>query len=330
MQKILIIRFSSIGDIVLTSPVIRCIKKQLPDAVMHFLTKASFAQILLNNPFVDKVISFESDLQTVIEELKMENYDFVVDLHHNLRSFRVKTALGKSSASFNKLNFEKWLLVNLKVNRLPKTHIVDRYFETIKQLNVFYDGAGLDFYIPKKDEIDLNTLPDPWCRGYIAFVIGAKHFTKKMPDHLIIDCINHMKLPVVLLGGKDDSKSGNLIAEKSGKYAYNACGKFNLSQSASLVRQARLLITHDTGLMHIAAAKQQRIISLWGNTVPDFGMYPFLPDHSGKSVMIQNTTISCRPCSKIGFDECPKKHFKCMNDLNINNIISVAKEWWST
>lgn len=329
LKKILVIRFSSIGDIVLTSPVVRCIKQQVPGAVVHFLTKSTFADILRNNPYIDKVFAFKEELQEVLDALKKEDYDFVVDLHHNIRSLRVKTSLKKTSASFNKLNFEKWLLVNFKINKMPKVHIVNRYMETVKELNVDYDNAGLDFFIPKSDQIDLNTLPEPWCKGFVAFVIGAKHFTKKMPDTLIIQVINLLKLPVVLLGGKDDMKSAEIIHAATPDFSYNACGKYNLFQSASLVRQARLVITHDTGLMHIAAAMGQKIISVWGNTVPEFGMYPFLAANSGKSEIIENIGLNCRPCSKIGFDECPKKHFKCMNELDINNIVKIAKSFWN-
>ncbi len=329
MKKVLIIRFSSIGDIVLTSPVVRCVKKQLAGAEVHFLTKATFAGLVRNNKYIDKVITFEKDLNSVIDQLKAENYDFIVDLHHNIRSLRVKTALGKKAASFNKLNFEKWLLVNLKINCLPNTHIVNRYMETVKPLNVIYDGAGLDFFIPDTDIIELNSLPEKWSKGYVAFVIGAKHATKKMPDEKIIEIINLLKLPVVLLGGKEDQKSAANISKSAPEYVFDACGKYNLSQSASFVEQSKFVITHDTGLMHIAAAKGKKIISVWGNTVPEFGMYPFFADGSGESSIIQNNNLSCRPCSKIGFDECPKKHFKCMNDLDITKLVAIAKKFWS-
>lgn len=328
LKKVLIIRFSSIGDIVLTSPVIRCIKKQLPDVMVHYLTKSSFAGILKSNPHVDKVYELGEDLDGVIKLLKEENYDFVVDLHHNLRSFRVKSALKKPSEAFDKLNIEKWLLVNLKIDRMPSAHIVERYMETTDSLNVHYDGGGLDFFIPNADVVDPNTLPSPWNKGYIAMVIGAKHFTKKMPDAKLISLILEMKLPVVLIGGKEDVNSGKHISENTKEFSFDSTGKYNLFQSASLVENARLVITHDTGLMHIAAAKHQKIISLWGNTVPEFGMFPFLPAGSGESAIFENNTLNCRPCSKIGYDKCPRGHFKCMNDLDISKIAAVAKGWW--
>lgn len=147
VKKILIIRFSSIGDIVLTTPVVRAVKQQL-GAEVHFLTKEAFAPILLSNPYVDKVIILQDDFGQLITLLKAEQYDFIADLHHNLRTLRIKQALGRPSRSFHKLNFEKWLLVRTGINRLPDIHIVDRYMDTVRSLRVSKDNAGLDFIIP--------------------------------------------------------------------------------------------------------------------------------------------------------------------------------------
>lgn len=328
-MKILVIRFSSIGDIVLTTPVVRCLKQQLPDAEVHFLTKSSFAGLVSNNPFIDKVHVLEDDLGSVISDLKKEKFDFIADLHHNLRSARVKAALGVKSAAFNKLNIEKWLLVNLKVNRMPAAHIVDRYMQTVASLGVKYDGGGLDYFIPEKYRVHTGEFPESFHKGYYAFVIGAKHTTKRLPDAKIAEIINHINLPVVLLGGKEDQESAEAITAQTGSLVFNACGRYGLNGSASLVQQSKFVITHDTGLMHIAAALRKRIISVWGNTVPEFGMVPFLPYGEGETVIIENKNLSCRPCSKIGYDQCPKGHFKCMTDIDADQIRAQAHRLWN-
>lgn len=314
MKKILIIRFSSIGDIVLTSPVVRCLKKQ-SGAEIHFLTKENFSGILSSSPYVDKVITIRKHVSEAADILLSENYDFIVDLHHNLRSMQVKRLLKKKSASFPKLNIEKWLLVNARINRMPDVHIVDRYFETVKEAGVKNDGAGLDYFIPEKDELDLSVLPVSHRGNYIAFVAGAKFATKQLPADKMVAIIDRLQLPVVFLGGKEDEKTGNEIAERCGEKVFNACGKFNLNQSASLVKQSFAVITHDTGLMHIASAFKKKIYSVWGNTVPQFGMYPYLPGEGSKIIEVKK--LSCRPCSKIGYAECPKGHFKCMNEIDL-------------
>ena len=158
-MKFLIIRFSSIGDIVLTTPVIRCLKKQVPDAEIHYLTKSTYLQILSSNPYIDKVHYLEQSLQTIIAELKRENFDYIIDLHHNLRSMKVKDALKVKSYSFDKLNVSKWIYTSFKWNLLPDVHIVDRYMETVADFGVKNDGAGLDYFIAKEDIINESDLP---------------------------------------------------------------------------------------------------------------------------------------------------------------------------
>ena len=322
MPKYLIIRFSSIGDIVLTSPVVRCIKKQIPGAQVHYITKKAFASVIESNPYVDKVCTIEKDVSEVIDELKKEKYDFVIDLHHNLRSAQVKQGLRKPSASFPKLNVEKWLKVNFKIDNLPDVHIVDRYFVAVKKLSVKNDGEGLDYFIPAKDEVNISTLPASHQNGYIGFIIGARHFTKRLPEHKIIEICKRINLPVVLFGGPEDAEIAKHIEEAVGGNIYNACGKYNLNQSASLVKQAKKIITHDTGLMHIAAAFKKDIVSVWGNTIPEFGMYPYKPGVNSHIVEVKN--LNCRPCSKIGYKACPKKHFKCMEEISVEEIASMV------
>jgi len=322
--KYLVVRFSSIGDIVLTTPVIRCLKNQVQDARIHYVTKERFTPILSSNPYIDHIHSYSGNLNALISELKNEHFDYIIDLHHNLRSALLKSRIRIISFSFPKLNVQKWLLVNLKINRLPDMHIVDRYFKTVRLFDVTNDNQGLDYFIPEEDIVPLESLPVEFRKGYIAFAIGGLHTTKKLTAEKIIGICKTVDKPVILLGGKDDTETGSEIAEEAGKTIYNACGTYSINQSASLVRQAELVITHDTGLMHIAAAFRKKIISIWGNTIPEFGMYPYHPDPA--SVIIQVPNLSCRPCSKIGFDKCPKKHFKCINDIDIDRVVQIAND----
>lgn len=329
-MKILIIRFSSIGDIVLTTPVIRTVKTQLDDAEVHFVSKIQYRSILESNPYIDKLFFLEKNLSPLIAQLRIEKYDYVIDLHHNLRTRIIKTALGRPSFSFDKLNIEKWLMVQLKIDKLPRVHIVDRYLDTVKSLGVKNDSLGLDYFIPEKDEVPPDWLPHAFQKGFVAYAIGAQHQTKKLPVKRMIELCDKINRPVVLLGGKEDAENGEIIKkffdrgadeyetglEELGKKTviYNACGKFNLNQSASLIRQAHYVFSHDTGLMHIAAALKKEVFSIWGNTIPEFGMYPYRT----RFTILENKKVSCRPCSKIGYKKCPKGHFKCMNDINFD------------
>lgn len=327
-MKVLVIRFSSIGDIVLTTPVIRCLKQQLPDVTVHYLTKKSFRGLVDTNPYVDKVHVLGDDWEGMIAELQAEQFDLVVDLHKNLRTLRVKRALKKvKSVSFPKLNIEKWLLTSfLKINRLPKEHIVDRYLQTIAHLGVRNDGRGLDYFIPEQDEVDAGDLPMSHQAGYIGVVIGAALNTKKLPVEKLKELCRLINRPVVLLGGPEDREDGDEIAAVDRVKIYNACGKFKLNESACLVRNAKLIVTHDTGLMHIAAAFKKPVVSVWGNTVPDFGMTPYYGDAKVASRLFEVEGLSCRPCSKIGYKKCPRGHFKCMNLQNIQEIATAAEK----
>jgi len=328
-MKFLIIRFSSIGDIVLTTPVVRCVKKQVLTAEVHYLTKHSFQKIVEPNPYIDKIHYLQHDLDELIRQLKKEDFDYVIDLHHNLRTLKIKKALAKKSFCFNKLNIKKWIYTNFKWNTLPEIHIVDRYLETVRPFGVINDGAGLDYFIAEQDKIKETDIPVSHHAGYIGVVIGAAHETKKLPVDRLLQLCSSIQHPIILLGGKEDRENGIKIATADPVKIYNACGQFNLNESADLINRAKLIITHDTGLMHIAAAFKKPVISIWGNTVPSFGMYPYYGNESTNSSyfdIFQVNGLQCRPCSKIGYRKCPRGHFKCMKKQDINELVKKTEE----
>lgn len=318
-MKILVVRFSSIGDIVLTTPLLRCIKQQLKDVELHFITKRNFISVIENNSYVDKFFTIEKNISEVIPHLKKENYDYVIDLHHNIRTLKLKAALGKKSFSFNKLNWEKFLIVHLKINKLPQKHIVDRYFEAVESIGVKNDKRGLDYFIREEDKINTQFyLPAEFNNGYNALVVGGSYYTKRIPLNKLKEICVQSTLPLVLLGGKEDSLISEQLCEDFKTKTINLCGKLSINQSASVIQQSQTVITSDTGLMHIAAAFKKDIISVWGNTIPEFGMGPYLAGENSQIVEVKN--LSCRPCSKLGYKKCPKGHFKCMNDIELKSV----------
>ncbi|HXL56889.1 MAG TPA: glycosyltransferase family 9 protein [Chitinophagaceae bacterium] len=326
-MKFLIIRFSSIGDIVLTTPVVRGLKQQLENAEIHYLIKKSYSTIVENNPYVDKVHLLKDDWKQMIQSLKNENFDYIIDLHHNLRTWRIKIALRNiTSFSFNKLNYEKWLLTALKINKLPKVHIVNRYMATVSPFGVRNDNKGLDYFIPEKDIVPADHLPLGHRFGYIGLVIGAAHNTKKLPLHKLKELCTKIDHPIILLGGGEDKADGDAIADVNPIKIYNACGKFNINESADLVRKSKLIISHDTGLMHIAAAFRKPILSVWGNTVPEFGMAPYYGKFEIRNSKFEILNLPCRPCSKIGYKKCPLIHFKCMELHSMDTIKEMVEE----
>ena len=328
MKKILLIRFSSIGDIVLTSPVVRAIKQQT-DFELHVLTKKQYSGIYQANPHVDKVHSFGKYITECLADLKDEKFDIIIDLQKNLRSYQLKRELKVKNYTFPKLNTEKWLLVNFKINKLPNVHIVDRYFKAVEPLGIANDGNGLEYYIPGDDEVAPESIDSRLKSGFVGFVIGGQHQTKILPPEKVALIISKIDKPVVLLGGPDDKKRGeDIIKLTPNSDIINTCGELNINQSASLIQSADVVITNDTGLMHIAAAFNKPVISVWGNTVPDFGMYPYMPENKQKSFISEVEDLRCRPCSKLGYQKCPKKHFRCMMDQDVDMIVEAVEKFF--
>lgn len=333
-MKVLIIRFSSIGDIVLTTPVIRCVREQA-GAEVHFLTKAGFAGLLSANPYVSKLWTIRKDISEVFSSLLAEHYDHVIDLHANLRTLELRTRLFSNNTlhlrprpkwhAFDKLNLEKYLLVNFKINKLPDTHIVDRYLTAAEPLNVQNDGKGLDYFVPESDKVNLAEEGLP--ASYLILVIGAAHATKRLTTEQMAAFCALLPDPILLLGGPAERETGEAIAAGL-PHVTNVCGRFKLGGSADLIRQAKAVVTHDTGMMHIAAAFNKPILSIWGNTVPDFGMYPYLPEQVSQEKQRRQEVsgLSCRPCSKIGYQTCPKEHFRCIKDQQPANLVAAARQ----
>ncbi len=340
-MKLLVLRFSSIGDIVLTSPVLRCVKQQLKDVELHVATKATYADLVRFNPHVSKVHELHDDLGALIMQLKAERFDAIIDLHHNLRTARVKRALGVKAHSFPKLNIEKWLMVHFKMDRLPRKHIVDRYLSAVESLGVKNDRQGLDLFIPPDREVDPKTLPEAHQTGYTALAIGAAHATKRLPPHKLIELAALIEGPIVLIGGKEDTAVARSITSATGGRVFDATGSYDILGSASLLRQSRRVIAHDSGAMHIACAFAKtsagalaeapapphgisEVVSVWGNTIPAFGMGPYIPTHPERA-RIAEVSVECRPCSKIGYERCPHGHFRCMEQQDLHAIANTTK-----
>ncbi len=325
MQTVLFIRFSSIGDIVLCSPLLRALKTQKPDTRILFVTKKQYRELLEHNPYIDKLFLFDKDIGLITKELKAEQIDFIADLHNNLRSRRLRWAIGAPSATVRKYNWEKWLLVQFKINKIPKNHIVDRYFGTLKPLGIDKDVEGLEFYngiSPQHRASLLQDKPTP----YVVLVVGGTYYTKRIPIDKWIEIVQSLPYPAILVGGKNDKECASMICECTKAFSpINTCGQLSIAETAEIIRLSQFVITGDTGMMHIAAAYHKTILSIWGNTTLSLGFAPYLPaEKVDKSIVLENKDIKCRPCSKLGYNKCPKKHFKCMNDLDVQPAINIA------
>ncbi len=314
-MKILIVRFSSIGDIVLTTPVIRAIHAQRPDIEIHYLTKNAFRSILEKDERIHTLHTYTKKLDEVIPRLQKENFDYIIDLHNNLRTFRLKNKLKRPSTAFKKLNIQKWLLVNFKIKMKPN-HVVDRYFDAATPLGIQNDHHHGSIILPQTFDVSTFGLE---AKNYVAVAIGAQFATKITPTEVLVEILKDIQAPIVLLGGPTDVERAEAIEKALAPtdiQLVNTVNQCKLMDSVELVRQAKVLLTHDTGLMHFGASFGTPIVSIWGNTVPELGFAPYYPQQPELYSIHEVEGLSCRPCSKIGHKSCPKKHFNCMQLQN--------------
>jgi len=325
MAKILVLRFSSIGDIVLTTPVVRMLANNGHE--VFYFTKKQYAGILEHNPYIKKVFLLSGNFKESADTIKQVNVDYIIDLHKNLRTLRVKLALRKPYSSFSKLNFRKWLLTALKINMLPKTHIVDRYLKAAERFISEYDDSGLDYFTDSGLADKLTEQYELKPGKYVVLAVGGQHATKRLPIGKLMEICDKLMFPVVLLGGKEDEDTGIQLSQLSLNNVLDLCGKISVNESAAIISRCAAIITHDTGMMHIAAAYHINIVSVWGNTVPEFGMTPYMStQYNHRSVIIETMNLRCRPCSKIGYEQCPKGHFKCMNYIDTDEVVAAVQE----
>tara|TARA_B100000963_G_scaffold84733_4_gene72360 strand:+ start:4910 stop:5866 length:957 start_codon:yes stop_codon:yes gene_type:complete len=313
--KILVIRLSAMGDIVLTTPVIRALNQQLK-AKIDFLTKPQYVSLLESNTYINRIFS----LNDKVDFLQKNKYDYVVDLQNNLRSWQIRSKIQTKSFVFNKKSLRRYLLIYFGIDLL-KNHVVDRYFATVASLNVVNDNQGLDFNVSSYVKPEFNT-----SQSYIAWCIGGTHNPKKLSAKQITQVVSKLKIPVVLLGGNNDLDiAKEIINNGECKSVYNFCGKLSVQESSYLIKESKMLLTNDTGMMHIASALKMPIISFWGCTKPSLGFTPYMTDPSSIKIISKR---SAKPCSKHG-KHCKYGKNGCIKEIDpqliYDSVLSLLK-----
>ncbi len=307
-MKILVIRFSSLGDILLTTPIIRALRNKFPDAVLDMLVKKEYSTIYEHNPNISSLLTFHKDQSKILSKsLQESSYDLVIDLQNNWRSRRLTSGLKCEISRVKKPTIKKLLLVHFKINLLKNSmHIVERY---ALAASVNLDQKGLELFLPADLEIIVRD-----SKKNIGLCPGAKHFTKCWPMEYYAELGNKLiqaGYHVLIFGGKSDLKVCDDLSSLI-KGAQNLQNEDDLFRTAANMKQCRALITNDSGLMHTASAVGVPVVSFFGGTVKEFGFTPFRI----KNLILENNSLSCRPCSHIGKSKCPKGHFKCMKEIS--------------
>lgn len=309
-RKVLIIRLSSLGDVLLTTPLIRSLKKQFPNLHIDFVVRSEYSDALTLNPYLTNIFTYQnlkSDQIDLIRQLNINKYDLIIDLQNNLRSQKIAYALKVPKVKFNKRSLDKFLLVNFKINRLKSAEpISKRYASAINGFKL--DNEGLDLFTNNSPNILLSGKSD-----LIGLCPGARHFTKRWPEEYFSELGSLLiknGYKVALFGGKSDNEICAEICQRiSG--SINLCNDNDLLQIAADMKLCKAVVCNDSGLMHVASAVGTKVIAIFGSTVKEFGFAPY----NGDNLILENNSLTCRPCSHIGRSSCPKKHFECMRSI---------------
>lgn len=340
-EKILIVRFSSIGDIVLASPLVRSLRGAFPEARIDLLVKSEYAELVRHNPNLSSVIELRTsgrdELRRLKARIRAEHYDVILDLHNSLRSRYIRFFSGaKTVRVVNKHAFARFMLVKFKWRLYPGAipPVADRYCSTASGLGVVNDGKGLEVFTPYEQSAEVASLMSKYALDKFARTIGfvpsSKHFTKRWPAEkfveLGIELAGKENVKLLLFGGKEDVEYCGDIAQminaRAGRTAAESlAGKFSLLETASAFDACHLIVTNDTGLMHLAAARKKKVVAIFGSTVEEFGFFPY----GTESAVLERKDLPCRPCTHVGLSSCPRGHFRCMKDIQSSEVFNAVQ-----
>jgi heptosyltransferase-2 len=328
-KKILVIRLSSLGDVILTTPLLKVLKQNYPQSKIDYLVKHEYSDVLKNNPNTDNLITCDDDinfsgLTKLKKQIKSNKYDLIIDAHNNLRTFYLQLFLNSKKIKFKKFSIRKFLLVRFKINLMKDfPSVSQRYCEILKPLGISAPAVLHEIFPDEssKQKVDLlfkelNLSKD---KKIICIIPSSKHFTKTYPEEKYCELINKFdaaRYSFILIGKETDKINIDKIKSKTGSNVYDLCDKLNVLETAELMKNCWLVISGDTGPMHIAEAVNAPLIMLAGSSVKEFGFYP----KNKNSIVLENNTLKCRPCSHIGKSSCPEGHFKCMSEIKPDQI----------
>lgn len=336
VQRILVIRLSSIGDILLTTPILRLLRQRCPQARIEFLVKAVYQDLVREHPCVDRVWRFESGqtLRQTLYTLRQRRYDMVLDLHRTLRSRLLYRGLSAPyKLTYNKRSLRRALLVHLGWNTLQNiTPVPESYAAPLRRLGIRSPLPGLEMHLEpgSREAIQAylsQVFPDG-CEGpFLALAPGARWATKRWPVERFAEVAQELTGAsgggVVILGGSDDVFLAQELRRRLRTPVLDCTGKLTLMQTAALLQQCRLLLSNDSGLMHMATALEIPVVAVFGPTVEEFGFYPFQAQ-----AQVVRTELSCRPCSTKGSKRCPRGHHHCMQQVTSAQVLTALQDMW--
>jgi heptosyltransferase-2 len=332
--NILAVRFSSIGDVLLTTPLLRSIRERHPGSSITVLTKPAHAPLLSHNPHVTQVLSVEPErsLPELAAELRAGRYTDLLDLHDSFRSRMLRALVPGNWTSYPKHRVARALLIHTKRNWYGSWKpVAERYFAAARHLDVRPDGRPPEFFLAAEARQKI----DQWLaaaglaqdQSMIAVAPGAAHATKRWPAQhwqALIDRIIGQGKDVVIVGGAADQPLATALTLKGAGRVVSAAGHFGLQETGAVVERSATLVSGDTGVMHIATAVGTPVVALFGPTVKEFGFFPYTP-----ASRVIELDLSCRPCSSKGGARCPLGHHRCLVDIGPEIVLAALSGSWS-
>ena len=339
-EKILIIRFSSLGDIVLASPLLRALRNTFPRAQIDFLVKSEYADLVRYSPHVSSVIELRSsdkeELHQLKDRIRAERYDTILDIHNSLRSRYLRMfAHARRVYAVDKRVVSRFALVNLKQNFYKEViSVAERYLEAAFPLGILRDDAGLEIFIPDEITSTVNAMMTKYKLERYGVVIGvvptARHFTKRWPPERFrefgIRMSKEQRAKLFLFGSAEEvDYCGDIAqminAEAASSAAESLAGRISMLETAAVLDHCSIVVTNDSGIMHLAASRRKKVVAIFGSTVKEFGFFPYKTPH----IVIERQGLPCRPCSHIGQNQCPEGHFRCMKDITVEDVVSAVQ-----
>ena len=322
MKKILVIRLSSLGDIVLTQSAVQAVQNEFPDAQIHYLTKKVFVPIVEMFNCVDTIHYWENKY-TLLKNLRKIKFDMAIDLHSKLNTFLIKSTINaKQTVTYNKKHFLRRQIVKGKTNKVISS-TVGLYFTALKKI-----GSESEMSVPKLFPVKNTKMPKAFIINenvkYIGLFPGALHKTKQYPLNLLAEFIDSVptewNCQFLIFGSESERDLVEELNSITETDIIDLCGKLNLQQLVFAINMMDVMITNDSGPMHIAAALEKPQIAIFGATHPKLGFAPM-----NKKAILLSANLQCQPCSLHGSDNCPKKHFNCMKSISAEQILNSLK-----
>jgi len=342
-SKTLIVRFSSVGDIVLSSLLVRVLRRRFPHAQIDYLVKTEFAGLVRGNPNISRVIELPagatfSDLRDIRKKVLKSGYDLVIDIHDSLRSRYVSLG-ARRVVRFRKRKLARFLLVRFKWDVYGffggAPGVAERYLEPVHSLGVTNDGEGLEVFPDEGDHLVAETLlrsakisPETTMVGIAP---SARHANKRWPGErfaeTVLTLLRNPNRACILLGSVEERERCTGIAQAvlssaPGARLINTAGLLSLTEVTALMDRCELVLSNDSGLMHLAAARKRKVVALFGPTVRQFGFYPY----GTESIVLERSGLGCRPCTHIGRPSCPKGHFRCLEEIEPGQVVKSIEQ----